>query len=359
MKKKTILLTILTATMVTACSNDEQQAEQATPAQQREIRLSTNMLEANTRSYTATNLQSGDTVYVWTAMVNGSTGEATDYFKAWTLIANGVGGLTPQASGNTKLFPATNALHFFALCGNFGLVTEGPREGEPTVEPEVDGLPTGGILHTVLNDQTTATAYYKSDLLYAVKPSQEPIAEAVQLPFAHVLSRIQVVLIPGNGFNVSDLTAQTTSVSLLTLKNKVMFLPDSTKHAPTNIERGAMLSFPSGTQTGDIAMTVSVSSSEDATPAASTVYADAIVVPQTVAAGTPLIKVTYLGRDTYFKAPAGGMTFESGKQYRIRLTADRIGETYELDGVTVENWSDAEEVDKWFDTLTDKKTTTN
>ena len=357
--KTWMMMTVGVALMsLAACSTDDNEASNGSAAQQLEIHLSSSSIVADTRSYTATNLQNGDTVYVWTAMVNGSTGAVSDYFNAWTLMANGVGGLTPQSAGNTKLFPATNALNFYAMVGNFGLVTEGPREGLPMIESEVAAIPATGILHTVNADQTTATAYFQSDLLYAVKKNQEPIAEAVQLPFIHMLSRIQVVLVAGNGITASDLTANTTSVKLHQLERQVIFRPDTALNYTLQASRAAMLALPAQNegQIDDILMTTNVVGSNDAaTDPGSTVYADAIIVPQTVAAGTTLLKVSYLGRDTEWKVPAGGLTFESGKQYRFRLTADRIGETYELSSVTMESWGANTTEAAWFDTITSEE----
>ena len=69
-----MLMTVGWATMwLTSCSNDD---EPQTQAAQREIRLSSSVGDA-TRSNDATNLLSGDTVYVWTDMVNPSTTPAT------------------------------------------------------------------------------------------------------------------------------------------------------------------------------------------------------------------------------------------------------------------------------------------
>ena len=344
-RKQTLWMMMAAGTALaglTACQNGDDGAAvgAAATAQRVEIRLAASVgaaddgqlclgaAEANartTRSFDATNLQAGDTCYVWADMVNGSTQAVTDYFKAWTLIADGNGGLSPQQNGNTKLFPATNVLNFYALVGNFGRDTE----DQPMVTPETQDLPTEGITHTVLADQTTAGSYYKSDLLYAVKAGQEPISEAVVLPFKHLLCRIQVVLVAGNGMTTTDLSEAT--VKLLDLKRQVIFKPDTTKDASVRTNLAAMLSIPETSQHSDMLMaTNSVAQSADATATGSTVYADAIVVPQTIAEGTKLIEVSYLGRTTYHTVPTGGLELKSGKQYRFRLIADRIGSTYSI-----------------------------
>ena len=341
---KTTLMVMMAASAVltglTACSSDD-----AAPAAQqtREIRLGTTVGDV-TRSNDATNLLNGDTVYVWTDMVNPSTTPATvtEYFNAWALKANGVGGLSTLAAGNQKLFPATNMLNFYALVGNFGKRTVEEQQVPMITDGETE-LPTTGILHTVLDDQTTAEAYYKSDLMYAVKLEQEPVSDAVILPFKHLLSRIQVVLVPGNGMTTTDLTGAT--VELLNLYRQVTFSPDKSKDFTSASDLASMISIQAlVAQQGNILMsTNTVATSADAIGDANkTAYADAIVVPQTIAKGTQFIHVSYMGRDTYYRIPDGDsdqpLVLESGKQYRFRLVCDRLGDTY-LSDIAIDDWT--------------------
>ena len=348
---KTTLMVMMAASAVltglTACSSDD-----AAPAAQqtREIRLGTTVGDV-TRSNDATNLLNGDTVYVWADMVNPSTTPATvtEYFNAWALKANGVGGLSTLAAGNAKLFPATNMLNFYALVGNFGKKTVEEQE-VPMITDGTTELPTTeGIRHTVLDDQTTAEAYYKSDLMYAVKLEQEPISDAVVLPFKHLLSRIQVVLVAGNGMTTTELA--TATVKLLDMKRQVIFTPDKSKDFTSATDLAAMVTIPATAQHSDILLsTNTVAAAADAIGDANkTAYADAIVVPQTIAWSTALIEVDYLSdggnlRQTYYRLPDGTGTeetafkIESGKQYRFRLVCDRLGETYTV-VPTVADWT--------------------
>ena len=350
------LFTISVAVMVlcSACSNDDELRTNA-DAVQRPIMLGTSVGD-DTRAANAPNLLNGDTVYVWTDLINSATQQVGEYFNAWQLRANGVGSLAPQPSGNTKLFPATNHLDFYALCGNFGVVAEGSRAGEPFVEPEVMSLPTtSGIRHTVLSDQRTSEAFYKSDLLYSVVKDQEPVSSAVVLPFKHLLANVQVVLVAGNGITTSDLS--TATVKLVNLKRQVVFTPNKSADFSSQTALASMLSIPMNAQQSDIQMVAhSVASYSDGLTALNTVFCDAIVVPQTIAKGTNLIKVSYLGRDTYYRIPNGtgdsDFQIESGKQYRFRLIADRIGGTYELTPVSVEEWGANSTTGLWLDELT-------
>ena len=342
MKKYLIIITVVALAAFSACSSEDSQKQKQNhaTAEQLPIKLGSSFGD-ETRSNTASNLINGDTVWVWTDMINGATSAVGEYFKAWALKANGVGGLATLAAGNTKLFPATNVLNFYAMVGNFGKETEGERAGEPMIDAENTPLPTTGIRHTVLSDQTTPEAYYKSDLLYAVVKNQEPISSAVILPFKHLLSRVQVVLVAGNGMTTTDLDGAT--VTLLNLKRQIAFNPDKDGDFTSQSALAGMLSWSNLFQTSDILMaTNKVSDVSDATAANSTVYADAIVVPQTISKGANFIKVEYLGRTTYYRIPNGtndeDLEFESGKQYRFRLIADRIGSSYQMT-VTVSDWT--------------------
>lgn len=354
MNKKLMILTIVAMVAFCACSNEEARrasSQEDVTTDQLHILLGSNLGGELTRSNNATNLINGDTVYVWADMINGATSAVGEYFKAWALQANGVGGLSTLEAGNTKLFPATNHLNFYALCGNFGV----DALEQPIIEAEVADFPvTDGIRHTILNDQTTPEAYYKSDLLYAVVPNQEPVSSAVVLPFKHLLARIQVVLVAGDGMSIADLS--TATVKLVNLKRQVTFTPDREADFTSQSDLAGMLSFPAGAAQSDILMSTNiVATAAEATAANSTVYADAIVAPQTIAKGANFIKVSYLGRDVYYRIPNGTndepLTIESGKQYRFRLIANRIGSGHLFD-VTVETWGANTTKSLWLDNLT-------
>lgn len=355
MNRYLFIIAVATLAVFTACSNDDEQRSSA-DAVQRPIMLGTTVGD-DTRAVSVSNLLNGDTVYVWTDFINSATQQTNEYFNAWQLRANGVGSLSPLPSGVTKLFPATNHLDFYALCGNFGVVAEGTRAGLPMVENEVTPLPTtSGIRHTVLSDQRTPEAFFKSDLLYSVVKDQEPVSSAVVLPFKHLLANVQVVLVAGNGITASDLSSAT--VKLVNLKRQVVFTPNKSADFSSQSDLAAMLSIPMNAQQSDIQMVAhSVASYSDGLTALNTVFCDAIVVPQTIAKGANFIKVSYLGRDTYYRIPNGSgdsdFQIESGKQYRFRLIADRIGSGHLFDEVTVETWGTATSNSLWLDTLSE------
>ena len=320
-----------------ACSQDD-----APAAGQLPIRLSSQVQEssvATTRGFNRINVPNGNNVYVWADMINLSDAKRSVYFNTWTLKANGEGGLQ---SDDVKFFPATNVLDLFAMAGSFSGYSLNDK----------NALPIGGINHTIRTDQRAEGAYYASDLLYTAVLGQEPIADKVELPLYHMLSKVQVVLIPGTGNTTDDNydtdVLKTATVKLLGVETRARFTPNKSADVTDQQARAAMVvAVPKAENETeetkhDISVeTVAAVPSEQGTlPATS--FGDAIIVPQTIKAGK-FISVTLadpgtgLTHETFFRFD-DDFTFESGKLYRFWLTVDRIGDTYSLTP-TIANWS--------------------
>lgn len=345
MKKQLLYSIAMTALLLTACSSDDM-TQQATQ-QPVPIRLTACIDgSATTRGYSSTNLRNNTKVYVWADMINLSDSRRTTYFRGWELKATATAG--ELKSDEVKFFPATNVLDLFAMSGSFSGYSINSHNELPA---------TDGLYHTVSTAQTSEGAYYSSDLLYAQVRNQEPVSQetGVELKFYHMLSKVRVVLIPGTG-NTTDNkydkdVLRTATVQLLNVLTRSRFTPrrDITdEDFAEQATRAAMLAEAPRTaddaegynpQT-DITIGTGVADSKAAVDDAS--YADAIIVPQTVAAGQ-FIKVTLtdpgtgLEHSTYYRF-ANDFTFESGKQYEFCLTLDRIGESYEITP-TISNWT--------------------
>ena len=180
-------MTMAAATMILAgCNNDE---NEITDNWNGEIRL-TSGVTAQTRSNTqATQIQEGETVYVWADKASSTT----EYIEAWKLIANGSNGFKDNST--PQYYPTDGSnLDFYALHGNFA----------PAFTEESTEFPTTAIVHSVEADQsgTDMKNYAKSDLLYAVKKGVTRSKDAVELTFYHMLSKVEVVLKSGNGLSL-------------------------------------------------------------------------------------------------------------------------------------------------------------
>ena len=345
MKKHLFNITAAALAVLCSCNSDDEATQAQQPSQ---IRL-TSTLEGNvTRSFDASNIPVNNTVWVWADQINASNSIRSVYFKAWKLTTDGNGSLS---STKAKNYPATNGLDFFGLKGNFNTTIDEGTTELPVydVEKELDG-----IIHVIEPDQTTSADYYKSDLLYAQLKEQTATNSAAELNFYHMLSRVQIVLIPRNGGTNNNLLGttdlQSATVTILGVKNKVKFTADRSVDI-NNEETGralreAMLTIPAtDNEATSILVKTETSMAEDLTDSG---YGDAIVAPkQTFAAGTRFIQVDYMGETTYFTL-ADDLTLESGKRYRFKLFIDRIGHTYTV-RPTIADWNDVDGGEMWVE----------
>ena len=324
-----------------SCTSDDAPVAQ----QPREIRLTSAVDGATTRSFDAANIPVNSTVWVWADQINGTNNLRMDYFFAWKLNANGNGGL---ASTKAKLYPATNSLNFFGLKGNFDATITENTTLLPVkdTEKELDG-----IIHLISDDQTKAADYNSSDLLYGQLKGRTATNGDATIPFYHMLSRIQVVLIPGYGGDNNNLlnteSLSNAVVKVLDMYDCVKFTADTTKNigdATTGRDlREAMITIPSIAEKKPITIMTETSTEADLTDGG---YGDAIVAPTKadLPVGTKLIQVDYMGRTTYYTLTEP-LRLESGKRYRFKLYLDRIGDTYTIvPDLTVTPWGEEQVV---------------
>lgn len=177
---------------------------------------------------------------------------------------------------------------------------------------------------TAAADQSTAGAYASSDLLFAKTlncqaSSKNPIA----LEFGHALSKISIVLKAGAGYaGVSDIETPCTATVLgVGTKATLSFLTGqcSPAETPADVTPYGTFAEKEGTLAG----------------------VSAVVVPQTIAARTRLLKIR-TGAETYYYAPDEDLVLEAGKDNTITLTLnasfDGVAMTTE---VTVTDWTSA------------------
>ncbi len=169
----------------------------------------------------------------------------------------------------------------------------------------------------VATDQTTETAYQASDLMYATKlTNQVRTNSALPLTFNHAYSKVIVHLTCGGGVTNENLTNNVTAVKINGTKVGGSFA----------IANGAVGTItPTGNAT-DINITgagINVTSQAG------------IIVPQTVAANTTFITVTYGGTDYTYALPEA-KTFAPGYAYAYTLTLSTAG--IELESEQITDW---------------------
>lgn len=292
-------LSLALALALGACNNEEPSAIVNDDAV---IRLSENVVLSRSDAAAESdveNIGNGEQVYAWMF----STGTpATEVYKAWKLTADGSGGLSSEKE---KIIPeGMETLKAYALHAN------------TAIEEETTSLP-DEIIHTVFGNQSIESNYQKSDLLYSIKDEIKGGKTVVNnLTFYHMLSKIQVELIPGDGYTAKDFTEED-------LKNASVYVMNTKPVAKMAIDKGL-------TETGleeQVARKAMITA--DGTPVnitlrkeAAPVYS-AIVIPQEIEVSDMLIisindlKVTYR-----LETP---MTLESGKQYTFKIEVNKSG----------------------------------
>lgn len=320
--KAKLFMTMAAATMILAgCSNDENEVADSWNG---EIRL-TSGVTVQTRSNTqATQIQEGETVYVWAD----KTSSTPNYIKAWTLTADGSNGFKDNST--PQYYPTDGSnLDFYALHGNFA---------SDAFTENTTVFPTTAIVHSVEADQSGADmgAYAKSDLLYAVQKNVARSKDAVELTFYHMLSKVEVALKSGDG----NPDLEDAVVTILGTKLKADFTPNKSATITEQVARADMIAI-TGDDNNATPITIRTKTTDNFDT--NTEYGEAVVLPkQTISQNTPFIQVK-LSNDAVFtyKIPAGGLTLESGKKYTYKITVNQTGLTVTS---KIENWTSEEKV---------------
>jgi hypothetical protein len=291
------------AVTMTSCNNDEELNDNNTPV---EIRLSS-ALSVQTRAANPgmdMQIPAGQTVAVY---VDEAATPPTKLYGNNILIANGTDGF---ASGTPMYFPQSgNSVNIYAFHTNATLSDSYPASTTLT--------------HTVEDDQTADAKYYSSDLLYAKAASVSRQATAVNLTFYHLLSKVQIAVKAGDGAPSLD----GATITIEGTKLKANFTPDKTTAANavviTAIGSVTPITVASSLTAGDISTDFTFDDGVNVK------YHDAIIVPQTLTAGTEFIKVQLAsGGVLSYKIPqSSGVEFLSGRKYLYNISVNLSGLT--------------------------------
>ena len=170
--------------------------------------------------------------------------------------------------------------------------------------------PVTALTHTVLSDQRTLAGYASSDLLYARKTNVVKTPNPILLTFNHLLSKLQVAVMPGEGLTATDIQGITIGGT----RPQAQFT--LTKATASN----AVAITAAGT-----AASITIGADVSVNLTTNIRYNDAIIVPQTLAANTPLITIQLSGGTNLVYRTPGSTTFESGKKYGYLITASSTG----------------------------------
>ncbi len=301
--KARLFVTMVAATLLLAgCSNDENEMDNWNG----EIRLTSGVTVQTRANTQATQIQSGETVYAWADKASSTS----DYIKAWTLTA----GSSNDFTGTSQYYPTDGSnLNFYALHGNFA--PNSFTEGTTT-------FPTEAIVHSVESDQsdTDMKNYAKSDLLYAVKTDVARSSSTVQLPFYHLLSKVEVALKSGDGN--PDLTNATVTIS--GTKLKADFTPSKSVTMSEQSARAGMITIPQN-DNDDAAIKIRTVTTDNLDN--NTDYGEAVIIPGVISQNTVFIQVKLADAAVFnYKIPdINGLALESGKKYTYKITVNQSG----------------------------------
>lgn len=298
MKATNYILFAATALMLAACSNDENLDTNA-PV---ELRL-TSSLDVQTRAThnLDTQLKNGEQVHVWVddAITDGSL------YANNILTAGDNGALT---GSETMYFPETgNGVDIYAIHGNFAQ------------DADFTNFWGAEQTHSVEQDQRTGQTtdgYAQSDLVYAKSTNVARTKQAVNLTFAHLLSKVEVVLVRGEGYpNISK-------VEILNTKLDAMFTPNKESEITATAD-GTI----DGTTLNAIEIDQTLTSKNNAagTDESKKNLNEAVIVPQTLASGTAFIRITTTDGGALIYKLKEETTFAPATKYRYTITANLTG----------------------------------
>ena len=165
----------------------------------------------------------------------------------------------------------------------------------------------------VQKDQSTSAGYGKiggyeaSDFLWGKTENVAPTDKVIKLGFRHMMASARVTLAEGEGFAEGEWAGLEKAVLLLNTK----------RESTINLATGEVTAVGNVPSTGTI-------------PYVNGGDFRAIIVPQTVAAGTPLVSVT-VGGTPYILKKSENFTYLPSKQHNFTITVKkRAGSGYEF-----------------------------
>ena len=242
-----------------------------------------------------TKIASGQTV--WLYIDKASDASSPLYGKELTTGANGV-----FTNASDMFFPAgESSINIYAFHIN---------EKSPSISTAA--YPGSQLTHKVEQDQqSSGSNYAKSDLLYAntalTKENAKSNSGAIELPFKHSLSKIEVILKKN-----AEVTATVTKLEILNTQLEATFTPSKSSDELTVAVSGTTAENP-------------IEIDHGITESGGDVLNEAIIIPQTLNDKTEFIRVTLdCGATLVYKLEAQ-TEFKKGTKYTYTITSKLTG----------------------------------
>lgn len=291
--KKNMIFAAIAALALTACSNDDEIKVGGDNA----ILLTSSLDVAETRA--ATNIQTsafdaGETVDVYITENEPGTNET--HYNQPILATTKTGGALDLQDGPYYYPTSGNGVNIYAL---------------------YPATAATGELFTIKEDQSTDANYKASDLMYGKPATNNPVspsANAVDIQFSHLLSKVTINLIAGA--NVTSLDG--AKVELLGVKPSTMLTAGINGHSITDAS-------------GDATPITVMTATETVTSGS------AIIVPQTLP--EMFLQVTIGDAVMTGKLRTGAPTLTAGYAYTYNITVNMRGGALEIEG-SITPWDD-------------------
>lgn len=249
-------------------------------------------------------LRAGYDVFFWGDEV-APGGRAVPFFNAWKQTSDGKGGFT-EPSGKQSFPSGDSTLDLYAIHTASGDFVAGETP-----------FPADGIAVEVPADQTSEASLRDADLLYAACRGAAKDDGLVRMTFYHLLSKVEVCLMPGEGVSAEEL--RKAEVRIEGTRRQGLFKPEKlTAGELSEAEKRAAMITVNETDASPIRIAAVVNT--DASSAGK--YASAVVVPQKV--GGHLISVTLPDAEPLYY-DAESQQLESGKTYTYRVSVSDRG----------------------------------
>lgn len=285
-----ISATIISALLMASCSDDKFRGEDYREEESLEIKLQANIEQINSSRADDSGFADGDKIGIYVVNYNGNTpGE---------LQAEGNQATNVQFTFNesTQTWTGSRQLYFKDDQTKVDVYGLYPYQSNIT---DVTSMSFSVERNQTYNPDNTMGSYEASDLLWGKTSGASVENPLITVTFQHILAGVQVTLIEGEGFPEGEWASL----------DKTVFIGGVTRDATVDLRTGAVT--PQGEPDGRY-----ITANPDKE------NFRAVVIPQSVAASTPLILMN-VGEQSYEFARSSAMEFTGSKLHKFTIKVNK------------------------------------